>query len=287
MLTIINTGLFKLDGGAMFGVVPQSMWKKLNPPDENNMCTWAMRCMLVQQNGRNILIDTGMGSKQDEKFRSHFYPHGEDSLVQSLAALGLAPEDITDVFHTHLHFDHCGGSVMKTADGQLLPQFPNARYWTNQRHYDWAYKPNARERASFLKENFVPLQEQGVLQMVPMEGDQRLSIQPFELFDLFFVYGHTEAMMLPVIHTGEKTVVYAADLIPSEHHVGMPYVMSYDLRPLETMQEKAFLLERAAAEGWILVFEHAPNTEAATVTRQPDGRITIDKVGPLADLLSA
>jgi len=294
-LTTINTGLFKLDGGAMFGVVPKSIWAKLCVPDDENMCTWAMRCLLVQNGNRNILIDTGLGNKQDEKFRSHFSPHGTDDLVSSLAQADLAPADITDVFLTHLHFDHCGGALVRKENGTVVPQFPYARHWSHRRHYDWALTPNARERASFLKENFVPLDEQELISWADLwwpnktAHDTPYVIQEMPLFEVLTVFGHTEAMMLPIIRVpgaaGTKTVVYCADLVPSEHHVGAPYVMGYDVRPLDTMKEKEFLLSRAADEGWVLVFEHSASTEAGTVKRDANGRIVLDKTGTLAALL--
>lgn len=283
-LTVINTELFKLDGGAMFGVVPKVLWNKLNPADENNLCTWAMRCLLLQDGNRNILVDVGIGDKQDEKFFSHYYLHGEHTLMASLAAAGLQPSDITDVFLTHLHFDHVGGAVKRTESGVLEPVFTNARYWTNEAHYNWAYTPNAREKASFLKENFVPLREAGVLHFLPHRNGEQGTLQT-DLFDVFYAYGHTDAMMLPKIRVGDKTVVYCADLLPSEHHIGAPYVMGYDMRPLLTMAEKETLLQEVVEQGHILFFEHAPITEAATLKRDEKGRIVVDKKGTLAEML--
>jgi len=280
-ISVINTGLFKLDGGAMFGVVPKRMWQKLNPPDEHNMCTWAMRCLLIENGDRKILIDCGIGDKQDAKFRSHFEPHGKDSLLESIAQKGLLPEDITDVFLTHLHFDHCGGAVTRNEEGELVPTFPNAAYWTNQKHYDWALTPNPRERASFLKENIIPLQEAGVLRFVEETETEGV----FENIDVRFVYGHTEAMMAMYIHTPDFTLVYCADVIPSSHHIGLPYVMSYDLRPLVTMQEKMEMLELAADKKQILFFEHDPLIECATVRKNEKGRIILDETFSLADLM--
>lgn len=283
-LHVIHSGLFKLDGGAMFGVVPKVMWKKKQTPDADNYCTWAMRCMLVEtEDDRRILIDTGIGDKQDEKFRSHFSPHGSQSLLGSLKEKGFEPEDITDVFLTHFHFDHVGGAV-KRENGELKPTFPNARYWSNQKHYDWAYDPNPREKASFLKENFVPLKEQGVLHLIEHKAyddysDWESGIQ------VAFANGHTEAMMLPILKTQGKTVVYCADLIPSVSHIGLPYVMAYDLRPLDTMQEKALLLERAVENDYILFFEHGPTIEACTVKRNDRGRIVVDQKGSLEEVL--
>ncbi len=268
---IIHTGFFKLDGGAMFGVVPKTMWAKMNPPDENNMCTWAMRCLLIKTDERNILIDTGIGDKQDAKFRSHFHPHGEESLLGALKEKGLSVEDITDVILTHLHFDHVGGAVIRNEKGHLVPTFPNATYWSNQRHWDWAMNPNPREKASFLKENFVPLEEAGKLRFIPFDDEGNGELYGIRLR---LLYGHTEAMMMPMIPYGKnKTLVYCADLMPSVHHVGLPYVMSYDIRPLETLKEKRILLDEAVEKGWELFFEHGPVYSKCEVIRNEKGRI--------------
>ncbi len=279
-ISVINTGLFKLDGGAMFGVVPKRLWQRLNPPDENNMCTWAMRCLLIETADRKILVDCGIGDKQDEKFRSHFEPHGNDTLLKSIEEKGLNTADITDVFLTHLHFDHCGGAMIRDSEGNLIPTFPKAVYWTNKTHYDWAIKPNPRERASFLKENFVPLFESGKLQFV----DESNLNNVFENIDIRFVYGHTEAMMTLHIHAKDFTLVYCADVIPSSFHIGLPYVMAYDLRPLVTMEEKTALLEEAVSKKQILFFEHDPKIECATVRKNEKGRIVIDEVFSLKEL---
>lgn len=283
-ITALHAGNFKLDGGAMFGVVPRRMWEKLNPPDEHNMCTWAMRPLLVQTpEGRNIVIDTGLGNKQDEKFRSHFMPHGDQTLFGSLADVGLSREDVTDVFLTHLHFDHCGGALWKNEDrGTIELAFPNATYWCNQRHWDWAMQPNERERASFLKENFVPIQEAGKLKMVELEQD--ISFCPG--FQVRFFNGHTEALMAPLLtlENGKK-LLYCADAMPSRWHIGMPYVMAYDIRPLITLEEKAVMLKEAAREGTVLFFEHDPGVEGGTVKQDESGRIVLDKVGALETLL--
>ena len=285
-LSVIDTGYFKLDGGAMFGVVPKKLWSRLETPDENNLCTWAMRCLLVETEGRKILIDTGIGNKQSEKFFSHFQPHGTATLAGSLEQAGVATDEVTDVLLTHFHFDHVGGAVQKNGAGKLEPAFSNATYWTNQTHYDWAYTPNDRENASFLKENFVPLQEAGVLKMLESRPyDQTLPW--LEGVELSFAYGHTEAMMLPILSYQGKTVVYCADLLPSPSHIGMPYVMGYDVRPLNTLQEKAHLLAKAADEGYILFFEHAKTIEACTVKRNERGRIVPDRQGKLMELLEA
>ncbi len=276
ILSTIETGYFKLDGGAMFGIVPKRLWSKLNPPDEQNLCTWSMRCLLVETEGRKILIDTGMGDKQDARFRSYFEPHGDASLMDSLRKKGLAPEDITDVFLTHLHFDHCGGAVKIDENGKLVPAFPNATYWSNERHYAWAMRPNAREKASFLQENFVPLQEAGVLRFIPVSD---ADVEWLPGIELRFVYGHTEAMMLPILKDAKHTYVYCADVIPSSHHIGMPYVMAYDVRPLLTLEEKVCILNDAADQGHRLIFEHDPVVGCATVVRDEaqHGRIVMGK----------
>ncbi len=271
-LTIIDAGLFKLDGGAMFGVVPKSLWNKLNPADDHNMCTWSMRSLLIEDGDRKILIDTGMGTKQSEKFRSHFQPHGTN-LHASLKENGLSVEDITDVFLTHLHFDHDGGAVTLDKD-ELVPTFPNATYWSNERHWLWAKAPNDREKASFLKENFIPLEDHKVVEFIDVEQN----INWIENIDIKFSYGHTEAMMSPVIHLPNgKRLIYCADLMPSSYHIPMPYVMCYDIRPLETLKEKEILLNEAVEYGDILFFEHDPIYQCGTVKRNERGRIVIDQ----------
>ncbi|MCS6992065.1 MAG: MBL fold metallo-hydrolase [Chitinophagales bacterium] len=254
----VLAGYFKLDGGAMFGVVPKTIWNNLNPADEKNLCTWALRCLLVEHQNRLVLIDCGLGNKQSAKFFSYYEPHGP-TLEQSLQQLGLSRGDITDVFITHLHFDHCGGAVSVEGD-QLKPFFPKATYYIHRRHWAWALQPNAREKASFLKENFVPLESSGQLQLLD-DGTQL-----FEGFSFLTVYGHTEAMMLPVLQVDGKTVVYMADLVPSAAHVPLPYVMAYDVRPLVTLEEKEKLLNEAVNNSYILFFEHDPKTEACTVS---------------------
>ena len=264
-LYTIDTGFFKLDGGAMFGVVPKSIWQKLNPADENNMCTWAMRCLLVEYHNRLILIDTGIGNKQNEKFFSFYYLHGDDSLEKSLNKHGFTYTDITDVFLTHLHFDHCGGAIsFKRSKEYYYPTFPNATYWSHSKHWDWAIHPNAREKASFLKENILPIQESGQLKFV----DKDTYNLSFEYID---VYGHTEAMILPVVEYKGTKVIYLADLIPSYGHIPIPYVMAYDVRPLETMKEKEQILERAFQENWLLFFEHDPKIELCSLQKTEKG----------------
>lgn len=262
----INTGHFKLDGGAMFGVVPKSIWNKLNPADENNMCSWALRCLLIETEGRLILIDNGMGNKQDSKFFSYYYLHGNDSLEKSLNAYGFTSDDITDMILTHLHFDHCGGSIKYNADRtKLEPAFRNARYYCNRKHWEWAVHPNPREKASFLKENILPIKESGQLSFI----DESSLIT--ENISFLEVNGHTEAMMLPVIKYGNKTIAYMADLIPSAAHIPLPYVMGYDMRPLETMKEKERILTRAVENNWTLFLEHDPKTECVDLEKTEKG----------------
>ncbi|MEO5648478.1 MAG: MBL fold metallo-hydrolase, partial [Ginsengibacter sp.] len=253
-------GHFKLDGGAMFGVVPKSMWKKWNAPDENNMCNWAMRCMLIEDKGRLILIDNGMGNKQDEKFFGYYFLNGEESLEKSLRQYGFTKDHITDVFLTHLHFDHCGGSIEKVND-QLVPAFKNATYWSNEKHWQWATQPNDREKASFLKENILPIQESGKLKFI----DTKEGIEFAENINIRFVSGHTESMMLPQIKYKDKTIVYVADLLPSVAHIPIPYVMAYDTRPLNTLHEKRSFLTEAQQKDFILFFEHDPEIECCNL----------------------
>ena len=267
----VNSGYFKLDGGAMFGVVPKSMWNKLNPADENNMCSWAMRCLLIEDGNQLILIDNGMGNKQDAKFFGHYYLHGEDSLDKSLAQYGFSADDITDVVLTHLHFDHCGGSIIREGD-RFLPAFKNARYWSNERHWDWAVHPNDREKASFLKENILPIRESGQLQMVDLSNPMEQAVIPGTVkssfhssIGFFIANGHTDAMMLPVIEYKNKTIVYMADLLASAAHIPIPYVMAYDMFPLKTLEEKKIFLNAAQQNDCILFFEHDPIIECCTL----------------------
>lgn len=275
----IQSGLFKLDGGAMFGVVPKTMWNKMNPADENNLCTWSMRCLLIDTGNRRILVDTGLGEKQDAKFRSHFCPHGPYNLITSLEEAGYSTMDITDVFLTHLHFDHVGGAV----DTSFNPTFPNARYWTNEEHLAWALNPNEREKASFLKENIIPLQDAGKLAFLPV-GKVLEWTEWTEGISYLTVYGHTEAMMLLRIPYKHTFIYYGADLIPSSHHIGMPYIMSYDLRPLVTLEEKKFFLEDVLHKDGYIFFEHDPSLETGSLTRQPNGRIILHKTVALRDI---
>lgn len=279
-LHVINTGYFKLDGGAMFGVVPKSLWQRTNPADENNLCTWAMRCLLIEDGDKLILIDTGIGNKQDAKFLAHYYLHGNDSLAQSLRSLGFDFTDVTDVFLTHLHFDHCGGAVQYTPDRtKFALTFPNATYWTNAEHYQWATQPNAREKASFLKENILPIAESGHLQFINPQLPS-----PFSQFDILYVDGHTDKMMLPVIPVNGRQLVYVADLLPSVGHLPLPYVMGYDTRPLLTLQEKEQFLNQAAAEQYVLFFEHDPYQECCTVKPTEKG-VRIDEAFTLASFI--
>ncbi|HEY0669099.1 MAG TPA: MBL fold metallo-hydrolase [Sphingobacteriaceae bacterium] len=265
-LHTINTGFFKLDGGAMFGVVPKVIWQKLNPPDDNNLCTWAMRCLLVKDGDRLILIDTGMGNKQDEKFFGHYFLHGDDSLDKSLAAVGYSRDDITDVFLTHLHFDHCGGAIQRMGD-KLEPAFKNATFWSNEKHWDWAVHPNDREKASFLKENILPISESGRLKFIKTED----GIHFTDNIKIRFAYGHTDAMMLPQIEYKNRTLVYMADLLPSIGHIPIPYVMAYDMFPLQTLQEKKSFLQEALDNDYVLYFEHDPVIECCTLQQTEKG----------------
>ncbi len=265
-LHTIDTGFFKLDGGAMFGVVPKSMWQKLNQPDENNMCTWAMRCLLIEDGNKLILIDNGIGNKQDDKFFGHYFLHGDTSLDQSLKAAGFSKDDITDVFLTHLHFDHCGGSIEWNKDKTgFIPAFKNAHFWSNANHWEWATKPNAREKASFLKENILPIQESGQL-ILTEDG-----AEPFAGVKVKYMNGHTDGMMLPHINYKGKTVVFMADLLPSVGHIPLPYVMAYDTRPLLTLTEKAAFLNEAAEKEYILFFEHDPINQCCTLQQTEKG----------------
>jgi glyoxylase-like metal-dependent hydrolase (beta-lactamase superfamily II) len=264
-LYTIDTGFFKLDGGAMFGVVPKSIWNKLNPADENNMCTWAMRCLLIQDGNRLILVDNGIGNKQDEKFLGHYYLHGNDTLDKSLAKHGFSSDDITDVFLTHLHFDHCGGSIKREGD-QLVPAFKNAIFWTNEQHWKTASTPNDREKASFLKDNILPIQQSGQLKFVV---DHQIDFSTN--FQVKQVFGHTEAMMLPMINYKGKTIVYMADLLPSVGHIPVPYVMAYDMFPLTTLHEKKSFLNEAVENDYILFFEHDPKIECCSLQMTEKG----------------
>ncbi len=266
----LNTGNFKLDGGAMFGVVPKTLWSKTNPADENNMCNWSMRSMLIQDGNKLILIDAGIGDKQSEKFFSHYYMNGNDSLSGNLAKLGFSKDDITDVFLTHLHFDHCGGAIQWNKDHTAFePVFKNATYWSTENHWKWATEPNPREKASFLSENILPIQESGQLKFVDRTGNYTQNV--FSNFDVLFVDGHTESMMIPHIQYKDKTVVFMADLLPSTGHVPLPYVMGYDTRPLITMAEKEIFLNEAANKEFVLFLEHDSVNECCTLQNTEKG----------------
>ena len=261
----IDTGNFKLDGGAMFGIVPKSIWNKLNPADENNMCSWAMRCLLIEDGNRLILIDNGIGDKQSEKFFSYFYLYGDDSIEKSLKKHGFCTDDITDMFLSHLHFDHCGGSIKHNKDKTgYEPAFKNATYWVDKAHWEWAITPNSREKASFLKENIIPIQESGQLKLLPSTRDDSEK-ELFANFRYMVANGHTEGQIIPHIKYKEKTVVFTADLIPSSGHIPLPYNMSYDVNPLVTLREKEKLLKIAVENDHILFFEHDLEIECCTL----------------------
>tara|TARA_B100000963_G_C22591653_1_gene655812 strand:+ start:627 stop:1481 length:855 start_codon:yes stop_codon:yes gene_type:complete len=267
---VLNTGFFKLDGGAMFGVVPKSLWSKTNPADQNNMCSWALRSLLIEDGKRLMLIDTGMGNKQSEKFFSHYYLHGTDSLNKGLSQLGFHKDEITDVFLTHLHFDHCGGAVVwNDRKNGFRPHFKNATYWSTQNHWEWAINPNGREKASFLKENILPIQESGQLKFVTKK--ETLTKDVFPNMDILFVDGHTENMMIPHIQYKGKTLVFMADLLPSVGHIPLPYVMGYDTRPLTTLEEKGTFLNIAEKENYILFLEHDAVNECCTLKNTEKG----------------
>ena len=271
-LHTIHTGNFKLDGGAMFGVVPQQLWARTNPPDALNLCTWAMRSLLVEVGSRVVLIDCGIGDKQSEKFFSHYHLHGDHSLEKSLHQAGYSIGDITDVFLTHLHFDHVGGAVVRRHDGLLVPTFPNATYWSNESHWQWAMNPNAREKASFLSENLLPIHESGQLQMIDRQGRMSSNAMGIEGWDVFFADGHTESQMIPLLRTSSgQTVAFMADLLPSTGHIPLAYVMGYDTRPLLTLEEKQLFLETAAREEWVLFLEHDAVNAACTVQQTEKG----------------
>jgi glyoxylase-like metal-dependent hydrolase (beta-lactamase superfamily II) len=265
-LFTIDAGYFKLDGGAMFGVVPKSIWNKANPADENNMIRMATRCLLVQDGDRLMLIDNGLGNKQDDKFFGHYFLHGDDSLEKSLNKHGFKKSDITDMVLTHLHFDHCGGSIEFNSDRtKYQTAFPNATYWVGEEHWNESMAPNPREKASFLKENILPIQESGQLKL----------LKPADKFhdkiELLFSKGHTQSMMHPIIPYKGTSLIYLADVIPTQAHLPIPYVMGYDVRPLDTMKEKTDILNMAVENNWVLYFEHDPFNEACTVQHTEKG----------------
>jgi glyoxylase-like metal-dependent hydrolase (beta-lactamase superfamily II) len=278
----LGTGNFKLDGGAMFGVVPKSLWQRTNPADDNNMCDWTMRSLLIEDGDRLILIDTGIGDKQSEKFFSHYYLSDEGSLEPNLKKLGFGIDEITDVFLTHLHFDHCGGAIKWNKDRTgFEPVFPHANYWSTEKHWYWATEPNPREKASFLKENILPIQESGQLKFVDRTADFTRNV--FNNFDVLFVDGHTESMMIPHIHYKGKTLVFMADLLPSVGHIPLPYVMGYDTRPLITLDEKGKFLNRAVDQEFVLFFEHDAVNECATLKHTEKG-VRLDQTFNFSDL---
>lgn len=274
----IETGNFKLDGGAMFGVVPKSLWQKTNPADANNMIEMSMRCMLIADGGRLTLVDTGLGSKQSEKFFSYYYLFGDFSLESSLAKYGFHKDDITDVFLTHLHFDHCGGAIERQNDS-LVPAFKNAKFWSNANHWDWAVNPNPREKASFLKENILPMKESGQLNFIADQPVEDVG------FDVVFVDGHTEKQMLPKLNYKGKTIVFMADLLPTVGHIPLPYVMGYDTRPLLTLKEKASFLNEAADNNYYLFLEHDAYNEICTVKHTEKG-VRLDETFKFTDIFN-
>lgn len=278
-LHVIDTGFFKLDGGAMFGVVPKTMWQKLNVPDEKNLCTWAMRCLLIEDGKQLILIDCGLGNKQDAKFFSHYEPHGDATLEGSIRKAGFGMDEVTDVILSHLHFDHCGGAIKRNADGKLVPTFKNATYWSNEKHWQWAVYPNAREKASFLRENILPIQESGHIKWAE-EGSN--TVHPG--ITLHTVSGHTESMFIPHIRVGDKTFVYCADLFPSMAHIPVAFVMAYDTRPLITLDEKKNFLDKAVAGNYYLFFEHDKTIECCNLKNTERG-VREDQTFKLAGLL--
>lgn len=261
----IETGNFKLDGGAMFGVVPKSIWQKTNPADANNLIEMSMRCLLIENGNRLILVDAGLGNKQTDKFFSFYNLFGDFSLDNSLQKLGFHRDEITDIFLTHLHFDHCGGVIQKTKEGLLIPAFKNAKVWSNDKHWKWATEPNPREKASFLSENILPIQENGQLNFIHRNAKDQIG------FDVLFVDGHTEKQMLPIIQYQGKTLVFMADLLPTVGHIPLPYVMGYDTRPLITIKEKAAFLNQAADHNFYLFLEHDATNEICTVQHTEKG----------------
>jgi glyoxylase-like metal-dependent hydrolase (beta-lactamase superfamily II) len=267
----IKAGNFKLDGGAMFGVVPKSIWQKTNPADQNNLIDMAARCLLIEDGNRLILIDSGMGDKQSDKFFGYYSPWGNDSLISSLKKHGFEPNDITDVFHTHLHFDHCGGTIKwNSSRSGFEPVFKNAKLWSNKDHWQWATEPNKRERASFLKENLHPMLETGQLHFVPSPSDQKNADTGLG-FEAFFADGHTEKQMIPLLNYKGRTIAFMADLLPTVGHLPIPYVMGYDTRPLLTLDEKELFLKIAADHNYLLFLEHDAHNELISVQHTDKG----------------
>lgn len=283
-LHVIETGNFKLDGGAMFGVVPKTIWNKTNPADVNNQIDLAARCLLIEKGNRLILIDTGMGNKQSEKFFGYYNMWGEANLISSLTKKGFVPEDITDVLLTHLHFDHVGGAVKWNADRTgYETTFPNAKYWTNQDHWQWATEPNAREKASFLSENILPIQESGQLHFIERTSEDFIYSEELEM-NILFVNGHTDKQMIPHIQYNKETLVFCADLLPTAGHVPLPYVMGYDTRPLLTLGEKETFLNKAANENYLLFLEHDTYNPIIKVEQTEKG-VRLKEVVSLADVI--
>ena len=280
----IEAGNFKLDGGAMFGVVPKTIWNKTNPADENNLIDIAARCLLIEDRNRLTLIDTGMGNKQSEKFFGYYSLWGDHSLDRSLKNAGFHRDDITDVFMTHLHFDHCGGSVNWNKDKTGYEvAFKNAKFWTNDNHWEWATKPNAREKASFLHENLIPMQESGQLQFIN-RPDSDFGFSSELGFDIFYADGHTEKQMLPHINYNGKTIVFCADMLPTAGHIPIPYVTGYDTRPLMSMDEKQIFLNNAADNNYYLWLEHDAHNQIITVQHTEKG-IRLKEIFKCEDIL--
>ena len=271
----IETGNFKLDGGAMFGVVPKTIWEKTNPADDLNMIDMAARSLLIETNHKLILIDTGLGDKQSEKFFSNYYRWGKYSIDASIKKAGFKNEDITDVFFTHLHFDHCGGAIIRK-NGELIPRFENAKFWINKDHWEWATSPNSREKASFLADNILPLEESGKLHLIGPDE------KPLG-FDILTVNGHTEKMMLPVLEFKNKTLVFVSDLIPTAGHVRIPFIMGYDTRPLLTLREKASFLKKAARDKYLLFLQHDVKNEIIDI-RKENNKFKLNKTFKLDDI---
>ena len=272
ILHSIDAGYFKLDGGAMFGVVPKTFWNKLNPADENNLCSWAMRCLLIEDGKKLILVDTGMGNKQDAKWQGYYFRHGEGELVRSINAKGYSENDVTDVILSHLHFDHCGGAVKWNDDKTKFEMtFPNAKYWSHSEHFNSAIHPNPREKATFFKDNILPIQQANQLFFV-----DKVTEKPFQNIDFLFADGHTEKMLMPKISYQNKKILFIADTIPSSAHIPVPYVMGYDINPLITMKEKEDLLNQAVENEWVIFFDHDPIYDCATIQKTEKGYVLKD-----------
>lgn len=279
-LYTIDAGYFKLDGGAMFGVIPKTIWSKKIPADDLNLCSWAMRCLLIEDGKRLILIDTGMGDKQPQKWQNYYFRHGDGGLIKSIKQAGFSADEVTDVVLSHLHFDHAGGAVSWNSDRTKYKlTFPNAHYWTHSEHWKSATNPNPREAATFLNENILPIQESGNLNFI-----DKVSHPLGKNIDFLFADGHTEKMLMPVISYNDKKIVFAADTMPSHAHIRIPYVMGYDIRPLETMKEKTSLLTEATQNDWIIYFDHDPFYSCATI-EQKDGKFAAANLGQLQDFI--